>query len=198
MLCEGNRQLIYKFIQRHAAEFVIRWLLRRFQLSPTAYYGYVKQRKKEALERKQEVLRCIHDLYHHYSGKPGYRMMKRYLEKKGHFYSLLTVHKYMNELGLRSIVYKKKPEYIKGKAHQVFPNLLNRDFTAEHKNEKWCTDFTYIHLSNGSLRYNCSILDLKDRSIVATKTAAYITADLAIETLQEAICKHRPKKGFIS
>ncbi len=167
-------------------------------MSPTAYYGYVKQRKKEALERKQEVLRCIHDLYHHYSGKPGYRMMKRYLEKKGHFYSLLTVHKYMNELGLRSIVYKKKPEYIKGKAHQVFPNLLNRDFTAEHKNEKWCTDFTYIHLSNGSLRYNCSILDLKDRSIVATKTAAYITADLAIETLQEAICKHRPKKGFIS
>ena len=38
--------------------------------------------------------------------------MKVYLERKGYFYSAVTVHKYMNtELGLRSIVRPKKPEY---------------------------------------------------------------------------------------
>ncbi|WP_084053052.1 hypothetical protein [Desulfonispora thiosulfatigenes] len=76
---------------------------------------------------------------------------------------------------------------IKGKAHKVFENLLKQDFTAEKKNIKCCTDFTYTHLFNGSLRYNCLILDLYDRSIAATKTTNYLTTDLAIETLNEAL-----------
>ncbi|WP_371320276.1 IS3 family transposase [Chengkuizengella axinellae] len=82
------------------------------------------------------MLDCINDLYHRYEGKPGYRMMKTYLENQGHFYSLLTVHKYMKELNFRSIVFKKKPTYVKGKPHQVFPNLINRKFIATNKNEK--------------------------------------------------------------
>ena len=55
-------------------------------------------------------------------------------------------------------------------AHEVFEDLLNRNFTANKPNEKWCTDFTYLHLSTGEKRYNCSILDLYDRSIVASVT----------------------------
>ncbi|SMB79841.1 Transposase InsO and inactivated derivatives [Desulfonispora thiosulfatigenes DSM 11270] len=115
----------------------------------------------------------------------------------GHEFSQLTVHKYMKELGLKSITFKRKPAYIKGKAHKVFENLLKQDFTAQKINTKWCTDFTYIHLFNGSLRYNCSILDLYDRSIVATKTTNYITADLAIETLNEALANNKPEENLI-
>ncbi|MCS1351507.1 DDE-type integrase/transposase/recombinase [Mechercharimyces sp. CAU 1602] len=47
------------------------------------------------------------------------------------------------------------------------------------------------------MRYNCSILDLSDRSIVATKTASYMTAELAIKTLQEALNQHSPREGLI-
>ena len=52
---------------------------------------------------------------------------------------------------------------------------------------KWCTDFTYLFLTDGSKRYNWSILDLYDRSIIASITDKNITADLAIRTLKKAL-----------
>ena len=56
----------------------------------------------------------------------GYRNMKVYLERKGIVLSRITVHKYMNkELGLVSIVRRKKPTYESGEAHNVFVTYSN-------------------------------------------------------------------------
>ena len=46
--------------------------------------------------------------------------------------------------------------------------------------QKWCTDFTYLFLENHGVRYNCTIIDLHDRSVVAGITDRHITSDLAI------------------
>ena len=114
--------------------------------------------------------------------------MKVYLERKGYFYSAVTVHKYMNtELGLRSIVRPQKPEYGHGKPHKVFDNKLNQNFYADEINRKWCTDFTYLFLANHEVRYNCTIIDLHDRSVIASITDRNITSDLAIRTLRKAL-----------
>ena len=122
--------------------------------------------------------------------------MKVYLERKGYFYSPTTVHKYMNtELGLRSIVRPKKPGYEHGKPHKVFENKLKQDFTADEINRKWCTDFTYLFLANHDVRYNCTIIDLHDRSVIASITDRNITSDLAIRTLQKALDSQPKIKG---
>ena len=114
--------------------------------------------------------------------------MKIYLERQGYCYSFATVHKYMNtELGLCSIVRPKKPGYEHGKPHKIFENKLNQNFSAAEINQKWCTDFTYLFLSNHDVRYNCTIIDLHDRSVIASITDRSITSDLAIRTLQKAL-----------
>jgi putative transposase len=119
--------------------------------------------------------------------------MRVFLERKNIKLSAPTVHKYMNkELKLYSVVRRKKPHYEKGTSHKIFDNLINRDFSAEKINQKWCTDFTYIFLTDGSKRYNCSILDLYDRSIIASITDKNITSDLAIRTLKKAL-ESQPK-----
>lgn len=110
--------------------------------------------------------------------------------KEGYSYSPATIHKYMNkELGLYSIVRRKKSSYKKQneKAHQLFENKLGGDFQAEKKNQKWCTDFTYLYLKNGEVRYNCTIIDLYDRSVVASITQREQSSELAIKTLQKAL-----------
>ena len=91
------------------------------------------------------------------------------------------------EMKLFSISRKRRANYESGTAHKVFENKLNQDFSADEINQKWCTDFTYLFLTDGSKRYNCSIIDLHDRSIIASITDRYITADLAKRTLQKAI-----------
>ena len=114
--------------------------------------------------------------------------MKIYLERKGYFCSFKTVHKYMNkELKLHSIVRPKKPEYEHGKPHKIFENKLKQDFTADEINQKWCIDFTYLFLANHDVRYNCTIIDLHDRSVIASITDNNITSNLAIRTLQKAL-----------
>ena len=155
---------------------------------PNAYYNFLKNRKANYHTQKQTTLNEIEKIYHEHNGVDGYRSMKVYLERKGIFVSNLTVHKYMNcELGLISIVRRKKPDYRKGTVHKVFDNILSQDFTAESINQKWCTDFTYLFLTDGSKRYNCSILDLHDRSVVASITDKHITSDLAIRTVKKAL-----------
>ena len=125
--------------------------------------------------------------------------MKVYLERKGYSYSAVTVHKYMNtELDLRSIVRPKKPGYEHGKPHKVFDNQLNQNFTADEINRKWCTDFTYLFLANHEVRYNCTIIDLHDRSVIASITDRNITSDLAIRTLRKALeSQSAIKEGLI-
>ena len=77
-------------------------------------------------------------------------MMVIFLRRRGIRLSRTTVLKYMRELKLRSVVILKKSRYRKGDCYKKFNNLLKQDFTAIRPNEKWCTDFTYLNLSDGA------------------------------------------------
>ena len=87
--------------------------------------------------------------------------MRVFLARKQMFLSKNTVHNYMNRvLGLHCICRRKRPASPKGHAHKIFSNLVNQNFTVSQVNRVWCTDFTYIFLANGAVRYNCTIIDL--------------------------------------
>ena len=168
------------------------------EIYPNAYYNYRKHRKAEYYTQKTKVQEQITKIYHDHNGVDGYRSMTVYLERIGYCLSPTTVHKYRNkELGLCSIVRPKKPDYQQGKAHKVFENQLQQDFRAEEINQKWCTDFTYLFLKNRDVRYNCSIIDLHDRSVIASITDRHITSDLAIRTLQKALESQPAIKGTL-
>ena len=121
--------------------FGVRWLLRRMDICPNAYYNYRKDRKAGYRERKEQLKDKILKIFHEYSGNPGYRMMRVYLLRAKISLSHATILKYMQELGIQSTVKPKKPAYKKGDCYKKFVNHLNREFHAEKPNEKWCTDF---------------------------------------------------------
>ena len=112
--------------------------------------------------------------------------MTVYLRREGYGSTTTTIHKYMNtEMGLHFIVRPKKPGTKPEKPHKIFENKLKQDFHADKPNQKWCTDFTYLFLKNGEVRYNCTIIDLYDRSVIASITDQHITSGLAISPLFE-------------
>ena len=82
-------------------------------------------------------------------------------------------YNYMKEnLRLRKELEEAKKENIKNKIKEIY-----------------YSNFTYLKLTDGTFRYNCSILDLYDRSIVASITAREMTSELAIKTLEKALRK---------
>jgi len=173
----------YRFIDENKAEFGLRWLLNRIGIYPNAYYNYQKHNKAEYEASKASVCNEIANIFHELKGIIGHRAMRVFLERKGIILSKTTVHKYMNkELHLYCICRQKKPGYRKRHAHKVFSNLLNQKFSVSKRNRIWCTDFTYLFLTNGTVRYNCTIIDLHDRSVVASENGSWITSELAIRT----------------
>lgn len=111
--------------------------------------------------------------------------MRGFLQRKGIPLSKTTVHKYMNrELQLYSICRRKRPAYHRGLAHKIFPNLLKRNFSPKQPNRVLCTDFTYMTLTNGAMRYNCFMIDLYDRSVVASENSTFITGSLAVRDVR--------------
>lgn len=157
-------------------------------ICPNAYYNYLKDSKAHYHAVKAEHCQEIREIYHEFNGVIGHRAMRVFLSRKGIILSKTTVHKYMNkELHLQCVCRRKKPGYKKVHAHKIFPNLLNKNFQVETPNHVWCTDFTYLFLSNGTVRYNCSIIDLYARSVVASSNSRWITSKLAISTIEKAL-----------
>lgn len=193
-----NRLEAYRFIDQYKGTFGLCWLLKRFHIYPNAYYNYRKNRKKSFLEQQQQILELIKTIYYNNNGILRHRPMRIFLEREVVSFIKTTIHKYMNPiLGLHAIIMKKKPVYINGTKNEIFPNLLKQNFYFPEPNLIWCTDFTYIRMGNGKMRYNCSIVDLYDRSVVATLNSKYINKDLAKATLEKALIAEKPAKGLI-
>ena len=45
--------------------------------------------------------------------------------------------------------------------------------------KKWCMDFTYVALKDGTFRYKCTIIDLFDRSVIASENSRKIRQSMS-------------------
>ena len=102
-------------------------------------------------------------------------MMVIFLRRRGISLGRTTVLKYMRELKLRSFVMPKRPRYYKGECYKKLDNLLKQDFT-------------YLHLADGAKRYSCSIIDLYDKSVLATINSKRMEAEFI---RQNSLDRHR-------
>lgn len=71
------------------------------------------------------------------------------------------------------------------------PNLVNRNFRAEHPNQLWLTDISVFSANEGRV-YLSAIIDCFDGKVVAAKTSVHPTMELAEETLRAAIAAEQP------
>jgi transposase InsO family protein len=77
--------------------------------------------------------------------------------------SRITVAKYMNQLGLRSKLSKKKFRLRPILSIiLIMPNVLNREFSVTEPSKVWVSDITYIRVKEGFL-YLTNVLDLYDK-----------------------------------
>lgn len=119
----------------------------------------------------------------------GYRRVQIWLERQGVYRNPKTVLRVMQKYNLLSVVRRKKFHYWSQHLHR-YPNLLNREFTAERPNQKWVTDISYIKTSQGFL-YLSIIRDLYDNSIVAYKMDKEQSIKLVLDTIKAAKKKEK-------
>lgn len=149
--------------------------------------GYYKRKQNEPLRAKkaemnalfQEHLLAIHRAHPYY----GYPRIVTALKEEGIHANHKRVFKQMKILGIASVI-RKKRRYFGRKGSVVFPNILQRDFSADLPNQKYVTDITFVRV--GTVFFYVSvILDLYNNEIVAWKISTRNDLRLVIETIEE-------------
>jgi putative transposase len=172
------------------------WLCKKFKVYKSGYYFYV-QKKASKQAKKDEVMFHVDRVFHTHDGVAGYKKVHRYLQQEGFNYSVEYVRILMKDAGLQSITQAKKKFSAPGKYCEAFQNKVKNRYNRRHPNRLWFTDFTYIRLSNGKFVYVCIILDAFDLSVIAFKVSHFIDAQLAIDTLDIALRKTKPRHRVI-
>ena len=174
-------------IYRHKDKYSICGMCRFFEVSRSGYYAYVKRMDLPAkdLPLAEKIRECQEECGRTY----GYRRVHIWLEREGIYRNPKTVLRIMQKYSLLSVIRRKKYRNYGAHLHK-YPNLLNRDFSAERPNQKWVTDISYIHTKQGVL-YLSIIRDLYDNSIVAYKTGTEQNVNLVLSTIREAKKKEK-------
>ena len=177
----------YMVIYRHKEKYSISEMCRFFSVSRSGYYGYVSRMDVPAkdLPLAEKIMECQERCGKTY----GYRRVHIWLERQGIHHNPKTVLRVMQKYNLLSVVRRKKYRNYGDYLHK-YPNLLNRDFTAERPNQKWVTDISYIKTRQGTL-YLSVIRDLFDNSIVAYKTGTEQNINLVLSTIRAAKKKEK-------
>jgi putative transposase len=161
------------------------------QLAEVSRAGYYKWNSTEAQRRAVEDLNtdlkehilALHRLRPHF----GYIRMRTALRKEGFIVNHKKVRRLMRELGIRSVIRKKRPNAGR-KPSVVFPNVLNRQFTAEAVWNKFVTDITYVRVGHDFV-YLSAVLDLYNNEIVAWEVSSRNDLQLVMETVKQLTAK---------
>ena len=194
MALSGVRQeRIYMCIQEmHQQGYAITELCDILDLNRSSYYKWTHRTKSRSAIENEALLHNIGMIYAEHNGTYGYRRIAdEYNETHQKKYNLKRFYRLVHIVGLLAVIRRKRPAYQRSKPEVTAENILNREFTAEKVNEKWCTDVTEMKYgSDGEKAYLSAILDLKSRDIVSFAIGKSNNNNLVFETFDMAIRKY--------
>lgn len=178
----------YQMIDTMKESYPVQSLCRVLGVNRSSYYAY---KKREDEDKDADLKELISYIYHLMKGIYGViritdALRDDYCWEVNH----KKVYRIMKELGLKAVIRKKKREYIRDKsAGQTYENVLNREFHADHPNEKWATDITEFTVTGGKRIYLSSITDLYNNQIVAHQVSTRNDIHLVEATVYQAFEK---------
>ena len=167
--------------------FSVNLLCELAKIPRSSYYKWLKRKVTPREQENQQLIHAMILLYEKVEGIYGYRRLTINLSKPEKPINHKRVYRLMKLAGIKSVIRRKKKNYVRSTPQQVADNLLNREFTAEEANEKWLTDVTEFKYGNGQKAYLSAILDLHDKSIVSYVLGHSNNNSLVFQTLVLAL-----------
>lgn len=201
-----RQEYLYCCIQElHQEGYAIAESCDILELNRSSYYKWL-HRTKSSIELENEAL--LHEIgviYAEHNGTYGYRRIAdEYNATHEKRYNLKRFYRLTHTVGLLAVIRRKRPAYQRSTPEITAKNILNRNFTADKVNEKWCTDVTEMKYgSNGEKAYLSAIMDLKGKDIVSfaigrsnNNQLVFQTFDLAIQKYPDAHPLFHSDRGF--
>jgi len=114
----------------------------------------------------------------------GARKVWHQLGRKGFPVARCTVERLMRSMGLQGAARGRKPKStIPDEVADRPLDLVDREFTADHPNQMWVADLTYVTTWAGFV-YVSFVFDVYSRMIVGWRVSKSLRSDLALGALE--------------
>lgn len=186
-----------QFIETHLKDFALNIALRVLNVKKDTFYAW-KRRGASHRQQTDQVLTAAICKIHQDSKKTyGAPRIKVELEQQGQQVSRQRITRLMKASGLKVRQKRKFSVTTRSKeGDPVFGNVLDRQFEAVQRDQKWVTDLTYLPTFDGWL-YLGVILDLYSRKVVGWSFGTTLETDLALSALQMARTGRKPPLGLL-
>ncbi len=187
----------YIFIEKHRSSFAVEKMCRALKISKSGYYAWRDKPKSMCDLANEKLDHHIRTIYEQNKGRCGSPRITEALNEQGIACSENRVADRMRKNDIKAKTKKRYKVTTNSKHnHPIAPNLLNQDFTAQHPNQIWASDITYIWTREGWL-YLAVILDLFSRRIVGWAMSNRLGQELVLNAFQQALWRRRPGDEII-
>lgn len=176
----------YRFIEAEKATSPIEMLCRVLTVARSGYYAWCRRPTSARAQENVWLGTQLRACYHEFRGRYGSPRLHRELQGRGIRIGRHRVARLMRVHGLRSLCRRRARQ---GRSRPVASgaiNALQREFTAQHPNQKWAGDITYIATREGWL-YLAVLLDLYSRRIVGWAMGPQMGTGLTVQALEMAL-----------
>jgi transposase InsO family protein len=191
------------FIDQHKAEYGVESMCSVLPIAPSTYYEHARRkrdperqpaRKKRDNELRTDITRVYEANQLVYGAKKVWRQLRREDVRVAR----CTVARLMAKMGLRGA--------IRGRAFKVTTvaddrqarplDRVGRRFEADHPNQLWVADITYVATWTGFV-YVAFVIDVFSRAIVGWRVSSSLRSDLALDALEQALWARQPGGGLV-
>lgn len=187
----------FAFIAGQRGQYPIGLMCRVLGVSSSGYYAWRKRGTSQRKQANDTLLAQIRTVLEDSRQTYGSPRIQAELQARGIACSRSRVARLMQRHGLKARCRRRYRVTTRAdQRHAVVANVLARDFRAQHANQKWVTDITYIDTHQGWL-YLAAVLDVFSRRIVGWSLQNRMTTTLVTAALQMALGQRKPSERLL-
>ena len=178
----------------HQALYPIATMCRVLGASPSGYYAWRRRQPSPRALSDAALTDLIRQIHTWSRGTYGVPRMTIELCERGHAVNHKRVERLMRAADLAGVSRRRGTRTTRRDPEaQAAVDLVQRDFTADGRDQLWVADITYVPTWVGFL-YLAVVLDVWSRRIVGWVMATHLRSELVLETLNMALSQRRPEE----
>lgn len=177
----------------HQAEFSVATMCRVLDVSPSGYYAWKKRPLSARAREDVEITQRIRTIHAVSRGTYGAPRVHAELAAEGRHVGRKRVARLMAAAELVGVTRRRGCRTtVRDPDARPAPDLVDRNFVAERRDQLWVADITYIPTWEGFL-YLAVVMDAWSRKIVGWAISASLRTAVVLAALDRAIAQRRPK-----
>jgi transposase InsO family protein len=180
------------FIDQERESYGVEPICTVLPIAPSVYYEQKARQSDPGRSpprvRRDAELRCeIRRVWEANFQVYGARKVWRQLNREGITVARCTVERLMRQMGLQGAVRGRKfKTTVSDDGARRPADLVDRNFTADHPNQLWVADLTYVATWRGFV-FVAFVIDVFSRTIVGWRASSSLRTDLALDALEQAL-----------